>query len=167
MTAPEPDAPRGLTLRPFREADRPSVQQLVEARLDASWAEIVRPSLEAALGGAAREARGLAAHAGGALVGVVVFGDIAGSLGTARLHLVAVASHAQRGGVGRTLVFAAGAELARAGGRLLMVEMPDDPALASALTFLLRAGFEEEARIPDFYRDGVALVFLRRPLGDA
>ena len=155
-------------LRPFREADRPSIRQLVEAHIgNASWAEIVRPSLEAALGGASREARGLAAHAGGALAGVVVFGDIAGTLGTSRLHLVAVAPDAQRGGVGRTLVSVAGAELARAGGRLLMVEMPDDPALAIALTFLLRTGFEAEARVPDFYRDGVALLFLRRTLGDA
>jgi hypothetical protein len=29
---------------------------------------------------------------------------------------------------------------------------------------LLRNGFREEARVPDFFRDGVALSFLRRDL---
>ena len=168
MTRPGSDARHGLTVRPFRDIDQPSIRQLVQARFGgAPWADVVRPALEAALGGASREARGLAAHAGGVLRGVVVFGDVAGTVGTTRLHLVAVAPDALRGGVGRVLVSAAGAELAHTGGRLMMAEMPDDPSLAVALTFLLRSGFEAEARIPDFYRDGVALVFLRRCLSDA
>jgi hypothetical protein len=45
-----------------------------------------------------------------------------------------------------------------------MAELPDDPAIGSILTLLREHGFHEEARVPDFYRDGVALTFLRRKL---
>jgi len=46
----------------------------------------------------------------------------------------------------------------------MLAELPDDPAIGSVLTLLRDHGFEEEARVPDFYRDGVALTFLRLPL---
>lgn len=164
MGSPGSGTPRGLTVRAFRAVDRASIRQLVQERIAAPYAEIVLPALEAALGGGTREAQGLAAHAGDVLRGVVVFGDVAGTAGTTRLHLVVVAPDARRAGVGRTLVSAAGAELARTGGRLLMAEVPDDLTLAAAHAFLPRCGFDEDARVPDFYRDGVALVFLRRRL---
>jgi hypothetical protein len=56
-------------------------------------------------------------------------------------------------------------EAARAAGaRFLLVEIADDPALGTILTLLREQGFKEEARVPDFYRDGVSLTFLRLPL---
>jgi hypothetical protein len=48
-----------------------------------------------------------------------------------------------------------------AGARYLLAEMPDDPALGTVLALLRDHGFEEEARVPDFFREGVALSFLR------
>ena len=46
----------------------------------------------------------------------------------------------------------------------LLAEMPDDPALGTVLALLREHGFREEARVPDFYREGVALTFLRLDL---
>jgi ribosomal protein S18 acetylase RimI-like enzyme len=51
-----------------------------------------------------------------------------------------------------------------AGARYLLAEMPDDPALGTVLALLRDHGFREEARVPDFYREGVALTFLRLDL---
>jgi hypothetical protein len=45
-----------------------------------------------------------------------------------------------------------------------MAELPDDPAIGSILALLRENGFREEARVRDFFRDGVALTFLRRRL---
>ena len=51
-----------------------------------------------------------------------------------------------------------------AGARLLMAELPADAALGRSISLLRANGFREEGRVPDFYRDGVALLFLRRDL---
>ena len=166
MRAPDPEA-SVVTVRPLAAADRPTTEQFADAHVAGSpYADIVRPPLASALHGGSREFRGLAAHTGSDLLGVAVYGEVAGTTGTARLHLVAVTPRARRSGVARQLVNAAAAHLARDGNRLLMVELPDDPALRPGREFLLRSGFEEESRVPDFYRDGVALVFLRRRLPD-
>ena len=50
------------------------------------------------------------------------------------------------------------------GARLVVAEMPDDPAIGQVRALLASVGFEEEARVPDFYRAGVALTLLRREL---
>ena len=50
------------------------------------------------------------------------------------------------------------------GARYVLAEMPDDPALGTVLALLREHGFREEARVPDFYREGVALTFLRLDL---
>jgi len=39
-----------------------------------------------------------------------------------------------------------------------------DPALGTVFALLREHGFREEARVPDFYREGVALTFLRLEL---
>jgi ribosomal protein S18 acetylase RimI-like enzyme len=36
--------------------------------------------------------------------------------------------------------------------------------LGRSISLLRANGFREEGRVPDFYRDGVALLFLRREL---
>ena len=46
----------------------------------------------------------------------------------------------------------------------VFAEMPDDPAIGQVRALLASVGFEEEARVPDFYRAGVALTLLRREL---
>jgi hypothetical protein len=48
----------------------------------------------------------------------------------------------------------------------LLAELPDDPAIGALFALLRKHGFREEARVPDFYRSGVALSFLRLSLDE-
>ncbi|HET7458071.1 MAG TPA: GNAT family N-acetyltransferase [Gemmatimonadaceae bacterium] len=101
----------------------------------------------------------------GAVVGVVLFGVVAGTVGGGALYGVAVASGARRRGVAHALVERAADALATLGVRLAVAEVPDDPAVADVRALLDAAGFVERSRVPDLVRDGVALAFLVRALG--
>ncbi|HTD59095.1 MAG TPA: GNAT family N-acetyltransferase [Gemmatimonadaceae bacterium] len=110
------------------------------------------------------ESAGLVAESDGRLVGVAVFGLVAGAEGAAKMHGMAVAPDAQRHGIARELIEAFVGELQRRGARFVLVEFPDAPELAGGRTLLQHAKFAEESRVKDYFRDGIALVFLRREL---
>lgn len=122
-------------------------------------------ALERALDATTAETRGVVAVApSGDVVGVAIFGTVAGAVGAGRLYYVAVGASARLRGVASRLYAMALESLARQGCRLVVAEMPDDRALRPGALALARAGFVEEARVPDFFRDGVALVFWRADL---
>jgi ribosomal protein S18 acetylase RimI-like enzyme len=50
------------------------------------------------------------------------------------------------------------------GARVVVAELPADEVIGDALTLLRANGFRQTGRIADYYRDGVALLFLRREL---
>ena len=107
----------------------------------------------------------MVAEIGGRVVGVGIFGLVAGSQGAGTMYAAAVDRGARRRGIGRALVRAAADSLAARGARFVIVEVPDDPAATARFVELLAAsGFGETARVPDLYRDGVALAFWRRDL---
>ena len=106
----------------------------------------------------------VAIDATGVVAGIALAGPVAGALGTGALLWLAVHPDRRRRGVGRALLDDALAELARAGARLVVCEMPADAAGASLIALLDQAGFEREGFIPDFYRDGVGLILWSRPL---
>jgi len=111
------------------------------------------------------EGRALASMAGDDVEGVVVFGLFGATSGAGRLHFVAVEHRARRSGVARALVSAAIAALGESRARFVLAELPDDPrALEGSRAFLEALGFHEESRVDDFYRDGIALAFMRREL---
>jgi hypothetical protein len=64
--------------------------------------------------------------------------------------------------VGRAIIEGIVQIVRRANGRLLVAELPADAIIGRTLTALRANGFKQEARIPDFYREGVAQLFLRR-----
>ena len=111
-----------------------------------------------------REASGIVAESDGQVVGVAVFGLVAGAEGAAKMHGMAVAPEAQRHGIARGLIEAMVGELAVRGARFVLVEFPDAAELAGGRTLLQQAKFVEESRVKDYFRDGIALVFLRRDL---
>jgi ribosomal protein S18 acetylase RimI-like enzyme len=94
----------------------------------------------------------------------VIFGLVAGARGAARLHALVLNRGVSADDVGGRLTSAAATEAAASGARLMLAEVPDDPALGPVPALLLRSGFREEARVPDFFRDGIALSLLRRDL---
>jgi hypothetical protein len=110
------------------------------------------------------EARALVIERDGTIAGLVIFGLVAGASGAARLHALVLNRGVSADDVGGRLTSAAAMIAAAAGARLLIAAVPEDPALGPVPAVLLRNGFREEARVPDFFRDGVALTFLRRDL---
>lgn len=54
------------------------------------------------------------------------------------------------------------ARLRTLGAKSLLAELPADPAIGRTLTLLRACSFRQEGRIPHFFRDDVALLFLRR-----
>jgi hypothetical protein len=91
--------------------------------------------------------------ADGRVTGVVVFGLVAGTIGTGRILFVA--------GGSQSLIEQALSDLAQHSVRLVIAELPDDRPFDRMRELLLECGFQEESRIPDLYRPGVAQTFLR------
>ena len=110
------------------------------------------------------EHRALVIARDGTVAGLAVFGSITGSSGAARLHAAAIAPGVELEDVGRRLMRALADASRATGARFLLVEIADDPALGTVLSLLREQGFKEEARVPDFYREGVSLTFLRLAL---
>ena len=139
---------------------------LAQSSLDGTpYAEHVLSVLYDAATAPGRESRALIVHSGSHdLLGVVVFGEVAGALGTGKLHFVGVTAGARLQGIASRLINAAIAVLAQDGARFVLAEVPDDPRVAAMPELLLRSQFVEEARIPDFYADGVALICFRREI---
>lgn len=110
------------------------------------------------------EHRALVIARDGTVAALALFGAVAGAVGVSKLHAAVVAPSVSVADVGERIVSAVLEAARREGGRLLIAELPDDPVMGQVRALLTSAGFEEEARVPDFYRDGVALVLLRREL---
>ena len=165
LSAPDDDgyftgSPRALTAD-----DAAAARALVHAALGVTpYVDRVIELLDAAARGNDHEARALVTERDGTLAGLVLFGLVAGTSGAAKLHALVLDRHVDAEDVGGRLTRAAAAAVSSSGARLLVAEMPDDPALGVVPGVLVRQGFREEARIPDYFRDGVALAFLRREL---
>ncbi|MEM9147494.1 MAG: GNAT family N-acetyltransferase [Pseudomonadota bacterium] len=70
---------------------------------------------------------------------------------------------AQRGrGHGAALTRHVEEQVQRLGARLLLVETSSDASLSAARAFCPRLGFEEEARIRDYYQDGEDKIVYRK-----
>lgn len=121
-------------------------------------------ALEFAERGSDSEHRAMVIARDGTIAGLVLFGTIAGTAGGTRLHTAVLAPGVQADDVGARLVRAVGDICRNGGARFMLAEMPDDPALGNVLALLRKHGFHEEARVPDFFRKGVALMFLRLTL---
>lgn len=120
--------------------------------------------LLAAAGRGDPETRALVIGRDGVVVALAIFGPVAGTRDGWELSALLIARGDDAAAAGRALVDAV-LEAARAAkGRFVLAEMPADPVLGASLTLLRKRGFRQEGRIPDFYRDGVALLFLRREL---
>jgi ribosomal protein S18 acetylase RimI-like enzyme len=152
----------------FRRAgapDRTILRAFVEHDVAGTlYAEVPTYFLRLALEGSANESRAIVAERGGEVVGFALFGEVAGSVGAGRMHFITVSASARLHAIGAGLCEAAVADLAAHGARLVVAEIPDDPILASGSALLARCGFVEVARVPDYYRDGVALIVLQRPV---
>lgn len=82
--------------------------------------------------------------------------------GTFNLLAIAVAPDAQRRGVGGALVAALVERLKASSGRVLLVETSSLDEYAGTRRFYAGLGFDQEARIRDFYTEGEDKVVFRK-----
>jgi GNAT superfamily N-acetyltransferase len=78
------------------------------------------------------------------------------------LYWIAVAKPTQARGIGGRLLVAAEEEIARLGGRLLLIETSSRPHYEPTRRFYARHGYELACRLADFYADGDDLVVFRK-----
>lgn len=109
------------------------------------------------------ETRALVVERDGTVAALALFGPVAASEAWS-LDALVLAPAANPRDVGQPMVDAI-ATMARAtGARMLVAELPADPVVGRTLSLLRGLGFRQPARIPDYFRDGVALLFLRLEL---
>jgi ribosomal protein S18 acetylase RimI-like enzyme len=154
-----------VTLRSLTLVDIPPARALAHAVLEAlPRGEPFRAAVDAALDHEGDEHRAIVAHTDRGLIGLIVFGEIAGAEGAGRLSFVAVERDARRRGVALALIEAACADLRERGARFVAIELTDDPALEAVRALAARAAFRQEGRVDDYVTDGVGLELLRRDL---
>jgi ribosomal protein S18 acetylase RimI-like enzyme len=86
--------------------------------------------------------------------------------GTWNVLLIAVHPDRQNQGLGAALLRHIEQALIPKGGRILLVETSGLPAFERTRRFYLRCGYDEEARIRDFYQAGEDKIVFRRALVD-
>jgi hypothetical protein len=151
--------------RALNAGDAAPARALVYAVLGVTpYVDRVVELLDVAARGNDPEARALVIERDGTIAGLAIYGLVAGTIGAAKLHALVVDRGVSADDVGGRLTGAAASAATASGARLLIAELPDDPALGAVPAVLARNGFREEGRIADFFRDGVALTLLRREL---
>lgn len=150
-------------IRSAAESDRLVLDAFIEDDIaEMPYSAIPAYFLHLALDGAGNESQALVAESGGEPVGFALFGEVAGTRGAARVHFVAVSAAHRLRGIGKRLCGAVVDHFAAHGGRLVVAEVPAHPAFSSGLALLARMGFEEVARVNDYYSDGIDLLLLER-----
>ena len=100
-------------------------------------------------------------------VGWVCYGPTPCTVGTFDLYWIAVAPGRQGRGLGKALMAHAEKLIAERGGRLVVVETSGAERYHATRQFYLRVGYQEAARIRDFYAPGDdKVVFTKCLTGD-
>lgn len=101
----------------------------------------------------------------GGPVGVAYYAPERLTEGTWNLYMLAVRPDRQRQGRGAALVRHVERELAARGARLLLIETSGLGRFEQTRAFYRALGYDEEARIRDFYKAGDDKVVFRKALG--
>ena len=96
------------------------------------------------------------------VAGYVCWGLAPMSDGVFDVYWIAVDPAAQRHGIGARLLHAVEEDVARRGGRTILIETGGKESYAPTRRFYERAGYAEAARIPDFFRVGDDKVIYAR-----
>jgi GNAT superfamily N-acetyltransferase len=154
-----------LDPRPLQPEDSQATRVLLMGTLGITpYIDRALEVLELAERGNDPEHRALVIARDGTVAALALFGTIAGTARGARVHTAVLAPGIEIEDVGMRLMDAVATTVKDGGAEFLLAELPDDPALGTTLTLLRQHGFRDEARVPDFFREGVALTFLRRAL---
>lgn len=152
-----------LAPRPISAEDATGAHQLLVSRLGVTpYIDRAIEILTLAERGDDPEHRAYVVARDKTVVGLALFGSIAGTEAGFKMHGLAIES--RETDVGDRLVDAVATAVVEAQGRFMIAELADEPAQATTIALLRSNGFAEVGRIPDYYRDGVPLTILRRDL---
>ena len=104
------------------------------------------------------------AFASGTPAGVAYYAQERMTSGTWNLYFIGVDPRVQGKGYGRALVCFVEEALAARGERLLLVETSGLATFEATRTFYRKCGYEEEARVREFYRAGEDKIIFRKLL---
>lgn len=104
------------------------------------------------------------AKRGDAVVGYAVWGHAPCTDAVYDLYWIVVDRTLHGQGVGRELMSACEADVRARSGRMLLIETEGTPPYAATRRFYLALGYDEVARIADFYRLGADKVVYRRSM---
>jgi ribosomal protein S18 acetylase RimI-like enzyme len=160
----------GLRLRPLRADDREAVARLLRDTGQFRESEVAVAielfDLGVAVDGAPPRDPSyvfLGAEQDGALAGFVCYGPTPATDGTCDVYWIAVRHDAQGRGVGRALLAHTEETVRRSGARLVVIETSGGGRYDGTRAFYERAGYDELARVRDFYAPGEdRVVFARR-----
>ena len=156
MLAP---ALKRLDVHAAREDDLAAALALVEHEREKNrWIARTADLLVSAVAKPDGEYRALVAERDGEIVGIAAYGMVAGAVGTGMIYSILVAPRSRRAGIGERLLFHLKGDLASAGARMIVAEIPGDPIVMRFRAILLTHGFVEEARIDDYYADGLPQI---------
>jgi hypothetical protein len=154
----------GAAPRPLHNGDAEPARALILGVLGVTpYVDRAIELLEAAERGDP-ECRALIIERDGTVASLALFGPIAGASNAWQLRAILLAPEVGLREVGGAMIEGVVDAVRALGARLLVSELPADAALGRSLSLLRANGFKEEGRVRDFFRDGVALLFLRRDL---
>jgi ribosomal protein S18 acetylase RimI-like enzyme len=154
-----------LNVRAAREDDLAAALALVEWEQPRNqWLDRIAEQLRGGIGKSNDYSMVCVAERDGEMVGFGVYGLTAGAIGTAAIDCVLVAPRSRRAGIGHRILSFAVDDLTSRRARVIFAELPGDPAMLRYRAMLLSHGFLEEARIDDYYRDGVPQIISRLDL---
>ena len=150
--------------RPLLPGDSEAVRALVLGALGITpyVDRVIELLTEAARGDTDTQA--LVIERDGTVAALALFGEVAGTVRTWRLHTVLLSPRVEMRDVGHAIVEGLVDRVRALGARMLVAELPADAAYGRSLSLLRACNFDQEGRIPDYFRDEVALLFLRRDL---
>lgn len=150
-------------IRPIEPRDMPALKAVIDAN-GLFPSEMLDDMAAGFLGGGADGAFWLTADDGGP-VAVAYCAPERMTQGTWNLLLIAVLPARQGQGIGAALTRRVEDSAAARGGRLLLVETSGLPGFARTRAFYRSLGYDEEARIREFYAAGEDKVVFRKALG--
>ena len=128
--------------------------------------DTLRGVLDDYFGGASEGHACFASEADGRTDGYVYLGGADMADRTWYVWWIAVDPTTQGRGVGKELLRFAEEEARRRGGRVMFIETSGLPFYEPTRRFYLKNGYDREAVLRDFYRDGDDLVVFRKRLAD-
>ena len=156
-----------INIRPMLQKDKPALMKILQNTPEFKPSEVVvaEEVIDSYLHAPVSSGYyTLIAEVASSVVGYICYGPTPLTDGTWDLYWQAVAQEKRGQGIGSALMEAAEEEIRKAQGRLAIIETSSTPGYEKTIRFHLGNGYEEIARIPDFYAPGDDKLILQKRL---